>query len=114
MIDNYAESLHHEEQWRIAVLIPCQAYPGHHREHSSLVMRLAVSIGRDSTRRWFPMLRACSSNEHELSNGLLKRHSWAAIEAVNVPARAMVEAVAPRGPTHLVAATRNQNKKSQR
>jgi hypothetical protein len=70
-----------------------------------------VFIGQGSTRQRFPMLRACSSNGHELSNGLLKRHSWTAIEAVNVPAKAMVETTVPKGgPTQLVAATRNQNK----
>jgi len=43
------------------------------------------------------LLRACSSKEQQRSNGLLKRHSWIAIEAVNVPARAMVEAMLPSG-----------------
>lgn len=43
------------------------------------------------------MLRACSSKERELSNDLLKRHSWPAIEAVNVPASAMVETTVPKG-----------------
>jgi len=57
------------------------------------------------------MLRGGLSNEHELSNGLLKRHSWTAIEAVNVPARATVEGIVPRGSTQLVVATRNQNKR---
>ena len=46
------------------------------------------------------MLRACSSNEHEPSNGLLKRHSWTAIEAVNVPASAMDETTVPKGVPH--------------
>ena len=97
MIDDSSEFLHHERSGGSGVLIPCQAYPGHDREQSSLVMRLAVSIGQESTRRWSSMLRACSSNEHGLSNGLLKRHSWPAMEAVNVPAKAMVETTVPKG-----------------
>jgi hypothetical protein len=56
-----------------------------------------VFIGQGSTRQRFPMLRACSSNGHELSNDLLKRHSWTVIEAVNVPASAMVETTVPKG-----------------
>ena len=55
------------------------------------------------------MLRACSSNEQELSNGLLKRHSWTAIEAENVPASAMVETTVPKG-SHLARGSHAESK----
>lgn len=97
MIDDNAEFLHYERSGGLASLYRVRHTLDIHREQPSLVMRLAVFIGQDSTRRWFPMLRGCLSNEHEPSNDLLTRHSWTAIEAVNVPASAMVETMVPKG-----------------